>query len=757
MPRIVRWLVALFVGSTVVASQADPSLDVLLNRYSANQNKARSWIVQYEFRQGHYKDDRLQATQQESGRVHFDGERVLFRSHTTYSPKQPPLPGEAEQTPLTTRDGILLWDGRQHVNYSKSEGGGPGSASINPHERAREIQYVQRINNTGFLFGYLNNSFLRLDQILGQTRRGDAHVGRDVLAGTECVTIDADTAYGRYKVWLDPSHGYALAKVTVRLDGKCRHLCLDRPLPADVQQSLGFQYSGFRQFGDMWMSTKVESTLEIIYPADRDRYDVAFQITEFTPNPEPNALGHFTVDFIPEGTNIAIFPAIQIQYTWRNGKPVPRYERGLVKCLDGVLDGIATARPGGLIQDGDSTVHDLLADWHRSTPKGPENTQVPEAGAEPIATSTIGTLEVNAPPAAPSDHDPFRRSHCGLYCVYSLLRLAGQKTDFVDLVKPEYIGSYEGSSLPDLIRATQDNGLFSVPASRLTPGFLGHSPCPVVLHVRGDFDSPKYDHYELFLGTEEGKAKILNPPLAPRLVSFGELAAQWDGIGLIVAQKPPDVEGLFASQRQRLLMIAGIAAVGIVLIHVARRVWLRVWLAEVGSRYRRWRMLMSVGQGILLGLGAVTCGLLSNFSSHGEGLLGNAEGVRSVRRAHAGAFLPTIGISEVKKLMGTDTVLVDARFSPDFEAGHLTGAISLPVDANDARFRLATRNLAKTGRVVVYAQSRSCPYAPKVASRLVDDGFTNVSVFKGGWREWTAKKGRSIATEAAATDGNPRG
>ncbi len=753
MAEIVRWLVALFVGSTTVASQADPSLEVLLNRYSANQDKAKSWIVQYESRQGHYSDDRLAGTQQESGRVHFDGERVLFRSHTTYSPKQPPLPGEAEQARLTTRDGILLWDGRQHVNYSRSQAGEPGSASINPHERAREIQYVQRINNTGFLFGYLNNSFLRLDQILGQTRRGDAHVGREVVAGTECFTIDADTTYGRYRVWLDPSHGYTLAKVTVSLDGKCRHLCLDRPLSADVQQSLEFVYSGFRQFGDMWMSTKVESTLEIIYPADRDRYDVAFQVTDLLPNPEPNVLGHFAVDFIPEGTSIAIFPAIQIQYTWHNGKPVPRYERGLVTCLDRVLDGVAMARPGGSGQDGDSTVHTLLADWQRSTPEGSENTQVPEAGDGPGAASAIGTSEVNAPPAVPSDHDPFRRSHCGLYCVYSLLRLAGQKIDFVDLVKPEYIGSYEGSSLPDLVRAAKDNGLFSVPASRLTPAFLGHSPCPVVLHVRGDSDSPKYDHYELFLGTEEGKAKILNPPLGPRLVSFGELAAQWDGIGLIVAQKPPDVEGLFASDRQRLLMIAGIVAAGIVLMHVARR----VWLGEVDPRSKRWRMLMSAGQGILLGLAAFTCGLLSNLSSHGEGLLGNAEGVRSIRRAHAGAFLPTIGVSKVKKLMGTDTVLVDARFPRDFEAGHLTGAISLPVDANDARFCLATRNLAKTGRVVVYAQSRSCPYAPKVASRLVDDGFTNVSVFKGGWKEWTAKNGRPIATEAAAADGNPRG
>ena len=86
----------------------------------------------------------------------------------------------------------------------------------------------------------------------------------------------------------------------------------------------------------------------------------------------------------------------------------------------------------------------------------------------------------------------------------------------MDLVKPEYLGSYQGSSMPDLLRAAHDNGLFAASAARLTPPVLRQSPCPVILHVRGQADSAKYDHYELFLGTEEGKARILNPPLAPR-------------------------------------------------------------------------------------------------------------------------------------------------------------------------------------------------------------------------------------------------
>jgi len=34
--------------------------------------------------------------------------------------------------------------------------------------------------------------------------------------------------------------------------------------------------------------------------------------------------------------------------------------------------------------------------------------------------------------------------HCGLYCLYTVMKLAGQESNFQELIKPEYIGSRKG-------------------------------------------------------------------------------------------------------------------------------------------------------------------------------------------------------------------------------------------------------------------------------------------------------------------------
>lgn len=95
--------------------------------------------------------------------------------------------------------------------------------------------------------------------------------------------------------------------------------------------------------------------------------------------------------------------------------------------------------------------------------------------------------------ANPSDQKPSespgikgRKSHrhCGLYCVYATIRLAGKKVDFTELVKPEYLGSRKGSSVLELMKAVEDYGLFVAPVGNLNTRVLRNYPHPVILHVK---------------------------------------------------------------------------------------------------------------------------------------------------------------------------------------------------------------------------------------------------------------------------------
>lgn len=66
--------------------------------------------------------------------------------------------------------------------------------------------------------------------------------------------------------------------------------------------------------------------------------------------------------------------------------------------------------------------------------------------------------------------------YCGLYCLYTVLKLTGQEVDFKELVKTEYIGSRKGSSLQELKKAAENNGLYATPVNKLTSRGLRQCP-----------------------------------------------------------------------------------------------------------------------------------------------------------------------------------------------------------------------------------------------------------------------------------------
>jgi rhodanese-related sulfurtransferase len=323
--------------------------------------------------------------------------------------------------------------------------------------------------------------------------------------------------------------------------------------------------------------------------------------------------------------------------------------------------------------------------------------------------------------------------HCGIYCLYTAMKLTNREVDFRGLVKPEYIGSRKGSSLTELKNAAEDYGIHAVPVGKLTSQVLRNCPHPVILHVKSDTTSKEYDHYELFLGTKNGQARLFNPPEPVRLVPFRKLVPRWDGNGLIVSASPIDLFAISAPVRKRIIMYAVVAIAIILAVRWAKR-----WLPKTLLNSRRRLLELSAAQGVVFAITALLCGMIYHFAND-EGLLANATATASIQQAHLGNFIPKVSEKKVHKLLNTGTVFIDARFARDFKAGHLESAINLPVNADDGERQKTTANIAKDARIVLYCQSAGCKFAEKVAIKLMLDGFSNVSIFKGGWHKWVAK------------------
>lgn len=98
-----------------------------------------------------------------------------------------------------------------------------------------------------------------------------------------------------------------------------------------------------------------------------------------------------------------------------------------------------------------------------------------------------------------------------------------------------------------------------------------------------------------------------------------------------------------------------------------------------------------------------------------------------------------LGLMQVKEFHDRkEAVIVDARDVSAFTAGHISGAVSLPLGEADARLAEFAKRYPPTTLLVVYCNGYDCHDSHALAGKLITAGFTTVFVFEGGFPEWEA-------------------
>jgi len=106
--------------------------------------------------------------------------------------------------------------------------------------------------------------------------------------------------------------------------------------------------------------------------------------------------------------------------------------------------------------------------------------------------------------------------------------------------------------------------------------------------------------------------------------------------------------------------------------------------------------------------------------------------VERAAREYLGAEVEAITREElVKRLRGNEVVLVDVRPAEEFDAGHIRGAVSIPLDELDERLS----ELPADSEIVAYCRGTLCAYAHEAVRRLRAEGRP-ARRLEGGWPEW---------------------
>jgi rhodanese-related sulfurtransferase len=106
--------------------------------------------------------------------------------------------------------------------------------------------------------------------------------------------------------------------------------------------------------------------------------------------------------------------------------------------------------------------------------------------------------------------------------------------------------------------------------------------------------------------------------------------------------------------------------------------------------------------------------------------------VERAAREYLGEDVEAIGRDELVARLGRgDVVLVDVRPGEEFDAGHIEGARSIPLD--ELQERLA--ELPADREIVAYCRGPFCAYAHEAVRRINDAGLA-ARRLEEGWPEW---------------------
>jgi rhodanese-related sulfurtransferase len=162
------------------------------------------------------------------------------------------------------------------------------------------------------------------------------------------------------------------------------------------------------------------------------------------------------------------------------------------------------------------------------------------------------------------------------------------------------------------------------------------------------------------------------------------------------------------------------------------------------------QILRDLGVVVLLAIASLAAGLVMNrFSRHPLPIVYQTPEQRLDAELTTLVVAPpfkiapaaTVGFEEFRSAVESKSALVlDARPSVFFEQGHVPGAFNLARDdfAHDYRHLADVLKAADDKPIIVYCSGGECHDSRLVANALLTLGFSNVSVFTGGWEAWAA-------------------
>lgn len=148
---------------------------------------------------------------------------------------------------------------------------------------------------------------------------------------------------------------------------------------------------------------------------------------------------------------------------------------------------------------------------------------------------------------------------------------------------------------------------------------------------------------------------------------------------------------------------------------------------------------------VLFSVSVITAFTVNQLSPKGIALVGDWDTQKGVISARSKDDVVVhereIGDIQTVKLLYDrgDVVFLDARSVEAFMAGHISGAVSMPVGEAMEMLADFSKEHPPDTHLVTYCSGRQCDEGHRLAELLTDVGYTTVQVFVAGFPAWEEK------------------
>jgi len=325
--RYVLATVMILASFQAVAAEHPTALE-LLDKYAETQDKLqRSFVIHSEVStvySGVVFGGAKRANNEKewySCQLRYDGTRYFesIKRWGAGSPITGPIPKEAPHYAST------LWDGRFRSSYSMDPRKAPDNDELDIEPPGREFSVRRMIAHSSTaheLLGFLYGDYERVDTVLRHTANVSVRDTRELVAGSECYVIEAAGRGGTYTLWIDPEHGYNIARATVQKGenavpyGQSHWRVRSASNVVDNVQ--------FKLIGKVWVP--VEADIKLAREWHNDEWtNQTWHVkrTKVVLDPDHEVLRSFVRNDVRNGATVEIAdPTGKRTYTWWDGQVV---------------------------------------------------------------------------------------------------------------------------------------------------------------------------------------------------------------------------------------------------------------------------------------------------------------------------------------------------------------------------------------------------------------------------------------------------